>query len=373
MRFIVPSGDLSNELQSLSKVINAKSPLAILECFLFEIGEGKIRITASDGENIMSAAIAIEDSEVAGTFAVPSHTILDAMRELPEQPLTFEIDMEALTIKVLYQNGMYNFTAMNADAYPRIEPMAEGTSVITITSSALEASLSRSLYATAQDEIRPVMNGVCIDLTPNFLAIVATDGHKLVRNRILSVKSDSPATFILPKKPAQLLKALAGREECDVVIKFNDKSAEIVSCDSMLSCRLIEGRYPNYNSIIPQENTNKLNIDRKVLLSALRRVVPFASSTELIRFHLEPGKLELKCEDIDFATRAQEKLSCNYEGTPMSIGFKGGQFLEVLSNLDCDELDILLADPVRAGIIMPSVQAEGEEVLVLIMPVLLND
>ncbi len=373
MRLNLYSSDLNNQLQTLSKVINSKNSLAILECFLFEVGGGKIKITASDAENVMTTSIDIEDNEVAGRFAIPSHTILDAMRELPDQPLTFDVNTEDLTIKVLYQNGMYNFTAMNADEYPQVKPIGDGASVITIDSLILANNISRSIYATAQDEIRPVMNGICFDLTQDYLAIVASDGHKLVRNRNFSVKSDTPASFVLPKKPANLLRNVLSKDGGDVVIKFDSKSAEITYGDGMLYCRLIEGRYPNYNSIIPGVNPNRLNIDRKVLLSALRRVLPFASGTQLIRFQLEQGKLDLRSEDIDFATSAREQVTCSYEGTPMSIGFKGGAFTEVLSNLDCEDVDILLADPVRAGIIMPAVQPEDEEVLVLVMPILLND
>ncbi len=373
MRFTVSSSELNSQLQTLSKVINSKNTLAILDCFLFEVANGKMKITASDIENMMSTSINLEDSDVAGRFAIPNRTILDAMRELPEQPLTFDVDIENLTIKVLYQNGMYNFTAMNADEYPQVQPIGDGASVITIDASILANNIARSIFATAQDELRPVMNGIYFDLTAESLAIVASDGHKLVRNRNFTVKSDTPAAFILPKKPANLLKNVLGKEANDVVIKFDSRNAEISFGEGTLSCRLIEGRYPNYNSIIPNNNPNELNIDRKVLLSALRRVLPFASGTQLIRFHLEAGKLELKSEDIDFATSAHEKLTCNYNGNPMNIGFKGGSLTEILNNIDSEEITIHLSDPVRAGIIEPTKQAENEEVLVLIMPILLND
>ncbi len=373
MRFTVSSSELNGQLQTLSKVINSKNTLAILDCFLFEVANGKMKITASDIENMMSTSINLEDSDVAGRFAIPNRTILDAMRELPEQPLTFDVDIENLTIKVLYQNGMYNFTAMNADEYPQVQPIGDGASVITIDAAILANNIARSIFATAQDELRPVMNGIYFDLTPESLAIVASDGHKLVRNRNFTVKSDTPAAFILPKKPANLLKNVLGKDGGDVVIKFDSRNAEISFGEGTLSCRLIEGRYPNYNSIIPKDNPNELNIDRKVLLSALRRVLPFASGTQLIRFHLEAGKLELKSEDIDFATSAQEKLTCNYNGRPMNIGFKGGSLTEILNNIDSEEITMQLSDPVRAGVIVPTKQAENEEVLILIMPILLND
>ena len=297
------------------------------------------------------------------------------MRELSEQPLTFDVDTQALTVKVLYQNGngKFDFTAMNADEYPQIQPIGDVASVITINAAILNDNISRSIFATAQDELRPVMNGIYFDLTTDALAIVASDGHKLVRNKNFTVKSDTPAAFILPKKPANLLKSVLGKEGGDVVIKFDNRNAEITYGEGTLSCRLIEGRYPNYNSVIPQDNPNKMTIDRRTLLSALRRVLPFASGTQLIRFQLEAGKLELRSEDIDFATSAQEKLACDYSGRPMSIGFKGGSLTEILNNLDCDDVTLELSDPSRAGVIVPTNQNEEEEVLMLIMPMLLND
>ncbi len=373
MRFTLSSNALNVQLQTLSKVINSKNALAILDCFLFEVANGKMTITASDSENVMCTSIALEDNDVAGKFAIPNRTILDAMRELPEQPLTFDVDTVNLTIKVLYQNGMYNFTAMNADEYPKVQPIGDGASVITLDANILNSNISRSIFATAQDELRPVMNGIYFDLTPEALAIVASDGHKLVRNKNYSIKNDTPAAFILPKKPANLLKNVLGKDGGDVVIKFDARNAEITYGEGTLSCRLIEGRYPNYNSVIPKDNPNHLTIDRKVLLSALRRVLPFASGTQLIRLHMEAGKLELKSEDIDFATSAQEKLACDYEGRPMSIGFKGGSLTEILNNLDCEEVTLELSDPSKAGVIVPTVQEENEEVLMLIMPMLLND
>jgi DNA polymerase-3 subunit beta len=218
------------------------------------------------------------------------------------------------------------------------------------------------------------MNGIFFDLTSESLAVVASDGHKLVRNKNFAVKSDSPASFILPKKPATLLKNVLAKDGGDVVIKFNDRSAEITFAEGSLSCRLIDGRYPNYNSVIPQNNPNQLTIDRRSLMGALRRVLPFASeSSQLIRFHLEAGKLELSSEDIDFATSAKEVITCEYNGQSMNIGFKGSSLTEILNNLEGDEVVIELADPSRAGIIVPAEQPENEDVLMLIMPMLLND
>ncbi len=374
MRFTLSSSALNGHLQTLARVINSKNSLPILDCFLFEVAGGKLNITASDSENVMRSSVQLDESDTEGSFAIPNRTILDAVKELPEQPLTFDVDTSNLTIKVLYQNGMYSFTAQHADEYPRTQPMPDGATVVTIDSAVLNDNISRSLFATAQDELRPVMNGIYFDLTADSLAIVASDGHKLVRNKNFTIKSDTPAAFILPKKPATLLKNILSKDGGDVVIKFGERNAEIQYAGGILSCRLIEGRYPNYNSVIPQNNPNLLTIDRRTLLGALRRVLPFASeSSQLVRFHLEAGKLELTSEDVDFATSAKENITCDYTGQTMSIGFKGSSLSEILTNLDSDEVTIQLADPSRAGIIVPTTQPENEDVLMLIMPMLLND
>lgn len=374
MRFTLSSTALSSRLQTLARVINSKNSLPILDSFLFEVRNQQLFITASDSENVMRSVLALDQVDGEGNFAVPNRTLLDAMKELPEQPLTFDIDLNTLTIKIIYQNGLYNFTAQSADEYPRVQPIPDGATVITIDSQTLADNISRSIFATAQDELRPVMNGIYFDLTQDSLNVVASDGHKLVRNKNFTIKSENPAAFILPKKPATLLKNVLGKDGGDVVVKFDERSAEISFADGVLFCRLIEGRYPNYNSVIPQNNPNQLNIDRRSLIGALKRVLPFASeSSQLIRFHLEAGKLELSSEDIDFATSAKEVVTCEYAGQSMNIGFKGSSLSEILNNLQGDEVQIELADPSRAGIIVPAQQPENEDVLMLIMPMLLND
>jgi DNA polymerase-3 subunit beta len=374
MKFTLSSGALNSRLQSLAKVINSKNSLPILDSFLFEVANNSLKITASDSENIMQTTVALDQCEGDGVFAVPSRTILDAVKELSEQPLTFDIDVNALTIKILYQNGMYNFTAQNADEYPRTTAVPDGATLLTIDSSTLADNISRSLFATAQDELRPVMNGIYFDLSADCLAIVASDGHKLVRNQNFSINSDTPASFILPKKPATLLKNTLSKDGGDVIIKFDDRTAEITFSDTVLTCRLIEGKYPNYNSVIPQNNPNKMVIDRKALISALRRVLPFSSeSSQLVRLSLTAGKLELSAEDIDFATSAKEQIVCDYTGNAMSIGFKGGSLQEIINNIDSNEIEMQLADPSRAGIVVPAEQPENENVLMLLMPMLLND
>lgn len=374
MRFTLSSSALNSRLNMLSKVISSKNSLPVLDCFLFEIIDGKMLITASDSDNVIKSSLELTDSDGNGEFCIPNRVILDALKELPEQPLSFEVDAETYAIKIEYQNGLYNFTAQNAEEYPRTQPISDGANTITIPATVLIDNISRCLFATANDELRPVMNGVYFDLRADALAIVASDGHKLVRNMDFSIKSDTPASFNLPKKPATLIKNILSKDEADVIIKFDSRSAEIDFTDGMLKCRLVDGRYPNYNSVIPTNNPCIVTVDRRSLLSALRRILPFASeSSQLVRFRIESNQFEVSSEDIDFATSAKEQISCEYTGSPISIGFKGSSLMEILNNLNGDQVVIKLADPSRAGIIVPAEQPANEDVLMLIMPMLLND
>ena len=375
MRFTVSSSALSSKLNMLAKVIGSKNSLPILDCFLFQVANGEMSITASDSDNVIKSTLALTDHDGEGEFCVPNRVILDALKELPEQPLHFDVDTagEAVAIKIVYQNGLYNFTGQSAEEYPRTQSMNDACTTVSLPTEMLINNISRSLFATANDELRPVMNGIYFDLTADALAIVASDGHKLVRSKNFTIKSESPSAFNLPKKPASLLKNILSKDGDDAIIKFDDRSAEIQFTDGVMRCRLIDGRYPNYNSVIPN-NPNEVTVDRRGLQSALRRVLPFASeSSQLIRFHIESGRLEVSSEDIDFSTSAKEQLSCEYNGSPISIGFKGSSLMEILSNLTSDNIIIQLADPSRAGIIVPAEQPENEDILMLIMPMLLND
>lgn len=375
MRFTVSSSALSSKLNMLAKVIGSKNSLPILDCFLFQVTNGEMSITASDSDNVIKSTLALTDHDGEGEFCVPNRVILDALKELPEQPLHFDVDAagEAVAIKIVYQNGLYNFTGQSAEEYPRTQSMNDACTTVSLPTEMLINNISRSLFATASDELRPVMNGIYFDLTADALAIVASDGHKLVRSKNFTIKSESPSAFNLPKKPASLLKNILNKDGDDAIIKFDDRSAEIQFTDGVMRCRLIDGRYPNYNSVIPN-NPNEVTVDRRGLQSALRRVLPFASeSSQLIRFHIESGRFEVSSEDIDFSTSAKEQLSCEYNGSPISIGFKGSSLMEILSNLTSDNIIIQLADPSRAGIIVPAEQPENEDILMLIMPMLLND
>ena len=374
MRFTLSSTALSNKLSALSRVINSKNALPILGDFVFEISENILHLTASDSENVMKTQLELTESDGSCRFAIGNQLLLDAVKGISEQPITFDVNLEKNSVKISYQNGLFSLPIENADEFPMAQPISDFANSITIPNLTLAENINRSIFATAQDELRPVMNGIYFDLTPDSLVVVASDGHKLVRNKIFTIKSDQPAAFILPKKPANLLKNLLGKDGGDVTIRFDERNAEINYGDGTLQCRLIEGRFPNYNSVIPQNNPNEIRVDRLGLLAALRRVQPFANgSSNLIRFHVEGSTLQLDAEDYDFSKTATERMTCEYNGNPMSIGFKGSSFIEILSNFDCQDVLIMLADPSRAGLVLPSEQPEHQDILMLMMPMLIND
>lgn len=373
MIFTVSSTALCSRLQALARVLNSKNTLAILDSFLFEIVDKSLTVTASDGENVVVSKIELTESNEDFSFCVSCKTIIDAVKEFAEEPLTFEINLGEMSATMIYHNGQNKLPIQTSESYPKFQPIADDANIITIEANKFEKAISRSIFATAQDELRPVMNGVAIDLKTDNLTIVASDGHKLVRTEYYDITDNDPGTFILPKKPAMLLKALLPKEG-DVEMKFTKSSAIISFENFTITCCLIEGKYPNYNSVIPQNNPNEVTVNRHSLLSALKRVLVFASqSSFLIRFSLENNKLTLSSEDLDYSKSAKEELVCEYFGQAMSIGFKGTSMIEILSNIDCEDIILKLADPSRAGVVVPAVKEENTDVLMLLMPMLLND
>ncbi len=374
MKFIVSSTGLYSHLQAVSRVINSKNSLPILDCVLMEVKEGKITLTASDSESTLSTSFEVNDSDGEGRFAVSAKKFLDSLKEIPEQPITFDVNTSSMEITIYYQNGKYSLVGQNAEDFPLAPGLGESAIHVEMETKILLNGINRTLFATADDELRPVMNGIYMDMTTTDITFVASDGHRLVREKSTAAQAPAKAAFILPKKPANILKALVTKSEDKMTIDFDEKNAIIVFNEYKLICRLIEGRYPNYNSVIPQNNPNKVRIDRQTLTSALRRVSVFSSqASSLIKLHLDNNLVQISAQDIDFSTSAEEKLNCEYSGNPMSIGFKSTFLIDILNNLASDEVIIELADPSRAGVILPSEQEENDDVLMLLMPMMLND
>lgn len=374
MKFIVSSTSLFSHLQAISRVINSKNSLTILDCFLIEMQDGTLSMTASDNETTLSTSIEVSDYEGEGCFAVSSKTLLEALKEIPEQPLSFQINMDNLEITVEYLNGKYSMMGQNADEYPQAPSLGDNAVQVTMAADTLLAGVNRCIFATADDELRPVMNGIYFDITTESITLVASDGHKLVRNKTFMARGDEKAAFILPKKPANLLKNLLPKEEGDVQIGFDDKNAMFTMENYRMVCRLIEGRYPNYNSVIPSNNPHKATVDRGSFISALRRVSVFSSqASSLIKLSLSESQMKISAQDIDFSTSAEETLACQYDGTNMSIGFKSSFLIDILNNIAAQEVIIELADPSRAGVIVPEQQEDNEDLLMLLMPMMLND
>lgn len=374
MKFVISSSVLSTRLQIVGRVIASKNNLPILDCFLFNIEDGKLTLTASDLETTLTTCVDLVESDANIKFVVNAKTIQDAMKEIPEQPLEFYVNDNSLEITVEYQNGKYNFMGQPADEYPTPPQMDDSMSSLTIGASELLSGLGRALFATADDTLRPVMNGIFFDMSDGGLTIVASDGHKLACDTILNVHPEQAGAFILPKKPAMVVKNILAKEAGDVIIRFSDRNAVISTDSYKLNCRLIEGHYPNYNSVIPQNNSNCVTINRAAMLSALRRVLIFSNANSaLIKLRLENSKMVISSQDIDFSMSAEEALLCDYSGVPMSIGFKGTFLMELLNNLEGDEVIIKLNDSSRAGVIVPAAQSENEKVLMLLMPMMLNE
>lgn len=374
MKFIVSSTALFSHLQAVSRVINSKNTLPILDCFLFELEDGTLSVTVSDSETTMVTSLEVNDSDANGRFAIVAKTLLDALKEIPEQPLTFDINVETYEVGVQYQNGKYSLMAQNADEFPQSVTPGDNSVRVEMDAQILLGGINRAIFATADDELRPVMNGIYFDITTEDITMVASDGHKLVRCKTTAAKGNERAAFILPKKPATLLKNLLPKEQGTVSIEFDERNAVFVLESYRMVCRLIEGRYPNYNSVIPQNNPHKVIVDRTQLIGALRRVSIFSSqASSLIKLRMQENQIVISAQDIDFSTSAEETQICQYSGTPMSIGFKSTFLIDILNNISAEEVVVELADPSRAGVVVPVEQEENEDLLMLLMPMMLND
>lgn len=375
MTFTVSSKAINDALVILSKVIASKNVLPILDDFIIRLEGDTLHMTAADTENMMTATVCITEGNGEGCFAVNAKSMMEALKNMEEILLTFEFDEDTSKVKVSYQNGVFSLPTDKPDEFPQpysINP----TLTMSIPENILQENIARTVFATAQDELRPVMNGIFFDLTEESLNVVASDGHQLVRNKILSIQAteDNNGSFILPKKPAHIMKNTLRKTDAVVSITADGSRVQFITDTFTLNSRLIEGRYPNYNSVIPKNNPNTLTVDRNTLMAALKRVSPFANSnSQLMRFQVQQHALRIEAEDYDFSKTAAESMTADYDGNDMSIGFKSSTLLGILDNIKSTEVQMLLADPSRAGLILPSEQPEQQEILMLIMPMLLND
>jgi len=376
MKFVVSSIDLLNHLQALSRVISTKNTLPILDNFLFRLDGKTLEITASDLETTMVTALELENTSGSGSIAVPAKLITDSLREFPDQPLTFTINTDTYAVAISSENGQFAVMGQHGEDFPQLPKIKPDRSVsIRLSASSLISGITSTLFATADDELRPVMNGIFVELSPVDITFVASDAHKLVRYKRKDISTDANASFILPKKPAGLLKNLLAKEQGDFSIEFDDKNAFFTMPSFQMVCRLVEGNYPSYNSVIPSNNQNKILIDRVKLLNTVRRVSVFSNqASNLVRFSLNGNRLTVSAQDIDFSTSAVEELACQYNGTELEIGFKSTFMVEILNNIQSTEVSIELSDPSRAGLFIPfDKENEDEDVLMLLMPMMINN
>lgn len=373
MKFNTSSSALYSKLQAVSKVVPAKSSIPILEYIYFNVNSERLQLIGSDKENTIITRVDVSDVEGEGIFALKSKTIIESIREISEQPIHFDINQETLEVHVTYQNGEFNLVAADASVYP-MPADDEYKATLNLNSSVVLDGITRCIYAAASDEIRPVMNGVFFDITDKSITFVASDGKKLVKDYNTHVSGNGEDSLILPKKPALLLKSILGKEEDLLVLSFSDKFAKIELPEYTIYCSLLEGRFPNYNSVIPNDNPYTATVDRMAVISALKRMLVFASqSNHLLKLSFDNNLLTLSAQDVEFGTNAQEKIMCGYDSNPISIGFDGDALLESFNNLYGDEIIVKLADPSRAGVFVPAQQEEGEELLILLMPMMVND
>ena len=361
-------------LSATGKVISTKNTLPILDYFLFELQDGVLRITASDLETTLTGTLPIENVDEEGIIAIPAKRVLDTLREFPEQPLSIEANDSTWEVTIHWKSGKLVIPGTSGLSYPKpAELDAAETSALELEPDKLLTGIEKSLFATADDEMRPVMNGIYLDIAPCSVIFVATDAHKLVRNT-LALETGITASFILPKKPANLLKGILPKEEGTLKMEFDRKNAVFTLAKYTLICRLIEGTYPNYNAVIPAGNPNRVTIERAEFMNSIKRVAVSSNpSTNLIRLDIGNNVLKLTAQDIDYSVSAEESIPCGYEGDPIMIGFKSIFLTEILANLETEQIVIELADSTRAGVFRPvGDEAEGGEILMLLMPMILN-
>jgi len=373
MRFIVSSSLLAKNLTALSGVLNTSNTLPILDDFLFELKDDLLMITASDLETTMTVSIPLDKAEDPGSVTIPAKILIDTLKTFADIPVQFTINKETLGVEISAGEGKYKLSGHKSEEFP-VAPELEETVAVSIGTELLVNAINKTLFAAGNDELRPVMSGVFFELTPDDITCVATDAHKLVRYKRTDFNATESTSFIMPRKPLNQLKNILSSAESDVSIDYNQTNAVFSFENVKMTCRLIDGKYPNYEAVIPTDNPHKLTVDRVSLLNSIRRVAIFANqSTHQVRFKLSGKELLLSAEDIDFSNEAKERLTCSYEGDDMEIGFNSRFLQEMLTNIDSEEIIIEMSAPNRAGIMHPvTVENEAEDILMLVMPVMLN-
>lgn len=375
MKFVVSSTELLGHLQAISRVISSKNTLPILDNFLFNLSGNDLEITASDLESTLITRMKLENTEGDGIIALPARILLDTLKEFSAQPLTFEINLETMAVVLSSENGKFNLVGQNGIDFPALPVIKKDKKfTFTIDAEVMLAGITKTLFATADDELRPVMGGIFIEASTDRITFVASDAHKLVRYQRTDARADDNASFILPKKPASLLRNILPRETGPFKVEFDNKNAFFNLNDYKVVCRLVEGNYPNYNSVIPKNNPRKVTVDRVEFYNTLKRVSVFSNqASNLVKLQLTGNQATVSAQDIDFSISANERIKCQYDGDEIEIGFKSVFLLEILANISSQDVMIELADPTRAGLFLPAeTENESEDLLMLLMPMMIN-
>ncbi len=371
MKFIVNSAYLLKQLSNINGVITTNPVVPILENFLFELDKGSLTVTASDLQTSMITEIQVESKE-KGSIAVPARILLDTLKNLPEQPVTFSIDESTYSVEIISDNGRYKLSGENATDFPKVPNVSNDFSA-EISTDVLSRAVNNTIFATSNDELRPAMTGVYVNLGDKNTTFVATDGHRLVRYRRADVKSDNGSNIIIPRKALNLLKATLPSENTEVNVNFNLSNAFFKFGNIRMICRLIDERFPDYENVIPSANNIKMTIERSDLLGALKRISIYANkTTHQVRLKITGSELQISAEDLDFSNEANERLSCEHDGEDIEIGFNAKFLIEMLTNLDSDKIQLTMSAPNKAGVILPAEKDSNEDILMLVMPVMLN-
>ena len=373
MKFIVSSDQLLKSLQSISGVLNSSNTLPILDNFLFDIKSGELTISGSDLETTMITKLEVTAKE-DGLVAIPARLLLDTLKTFPETPLTFTVNTDNHGVEISSESGRYKLSGLDGAEFPKA-PELEASSSVSFTADLLSRAVTKTLFAAGNDDLRPVMSGVLFEFHEDHLTFVATDAHKLVRYMRTDAKASSPANFIMPKKPLNLLKnVLVNEDEEEVNVEYTETNARFSFGNITLICRLIDGRYPNYDSVIPKANPNKMTISRQALLTSIKRVSIFSNkTTHQVKLKIAGNELQVSAEDMDFANEAIERLTCSYQGEDMEIGFNSRFLAEMLTNQESEDIVLEMSQPNRAGIVLPAEKViDEEDTLMLVMPVMLN-